>query len=244
MKLPLLPKNIARIGDNDKFSFACHSKVRCFTECCRHLDLALTPYDVLRLKNTLKISSTEFLDKYVIIEQDQEDVFPRFYLTMVDDGRASCVFVTGDGCSVYLNRPGACRAYPMGRASMRKSDSTMEEYYVLLNEEHCQGFAESERHTPLEYCRAQGLDQYNAMNDSLVPILQHEKIRNGMRLSPEQIGHFILALYDLDTFRKKLFCGTLGAAALTEKEKAKLEDDEKLLLFAIEWLKNQLFANV
>lgn len=243
MKLPLLPKNIARIGDNEKFSFACHSKVRCFTECCRHLDLALTPYDVLRLKNTLKISSTEFLDKYVIIEQDQEDVFPRFYLTMVDDGRASCVFVTGDGCSVYSNRPGACRAYPMGRASMRKSDNTMEEYYVLLNEEHCQGFTESETQTPLEYCHAQGLDQYNSMNDALIPILQHEKIRNGMRLNTEQIDQFILALYDLDAFRKKLFCGTLGAAALTEKEKAKLEDDEKLLLFGIEWLKNQLFAN-
>ena len=31
------------------FTFACHPGVPCFTECCRELDLALTPYDVLRL---------------------------------------------------------------------------------------------------------------------------------------------------------------------------------------------------
>ncbi len=243
MKLPLLPKNIARIGEDEKFSFACHSQVGCFTECCRQLDLALTPYDVIRLKNALKISSTEFLDNYVIIEHDEEDVFPRFYLTMVDDGRASCVFVKKNGCSVYPDRPGACRAYPMGRASIRKTDNNIEEYYVLLNEEHCQGFAESETQTPLEYCRGQGLDQYNTVNDALVPILQHEKIRKGMRLSTDQINLFVLALYDLDAFRKKLFCGSITAGALTKDEQAELENDEKLLLFGIKMLENQLFAN-
>ena len=165
MKLPLLPRNIVRIGDNEPFNFACHQKVHCFTDCCRQLDLTLTPYDVLRLKNRLNMTSGEFLDRYVIIEQDQDDVFPRLYLTMVDDGKASCVFVTGVGCSVYPDRPGACRAYPMGRASMRKSDNNVEEYYVLLNEEHCKGFSEPAHQTPTQYCRAQGLDKYNDMNE-------------------------------------------------------------------------------
>lgn len=243
MKLPLLPKHIARIGDKETFSFACNSKVRCFTNCCCQLDLALTPYDVLRLKKSLQLSSTEFLDTYVIIEQEEEDVFPHLYLTMVDDGRASCVFVREDGCSVYPDRPGACRAYPMGRASMRNSDNSMEEYYVLLNEEHCLGFAEPEMQTPLEYCLDQGLDQYNTMNDALVPLLQHEQVRKGMRLNKEQIGLFILALYDLDAFREKLFYGTLGTRQLTMEEQAELKDDEKLLLFGIKWLEHQLFDN-
>lgn len=243
MKLPLMPKEIARIGENEEFSFACHSKLQCFTECCRQLDLALTPYDVLRLKNALQISSTEFLERYVIIEQEEEDNFPRFYLTMVDDGRASCIFVTRDGCSVYPDRPGACRAYPMGRAVMRKSDNTLEEYYVLLNEEHCQGFAESETQTPPEYSRAQGLDRYNEINDALVALVQHEKIRKGMRLNNEQINLFILALYDLDAFREKLFSGSLDSAQPEKKDQLELEDDEKLLLFGIQWLQRQLFVN-
>ena len=105
------------------------------------------------------------------------------------------------------------------------------------------GFTEKETQTPLEYSHAQGLDRYNAMNDALVPILQHEKIRKGMRLNPEQIGHFILALYDLDAFRKKLVSGDLDATVPTQEEQLELVDDEKLLLFGIQWLKRQLFTN-
>jgi uncharacterized protein len=242
MKLPLMPKNIARIGSSEKFSFACNSTLSCFTDCCRQLDLALTPYDVLRLKNALKISSSEFLNRYVIIEQEDDDVFPRLYLTMFDDGRASCVFVNKNGCSVYKDRPGACRAYPMGRASMRKTDNTFEEYYVLLNEEHCHGFAESDSQTPLEYSHSKGLEQYNMMNDALIAILQHEKIRQGMRLSTEQIQQFLLALYDLDAFREKLRSGSLHSPHPSKQELVELEDDEKLLQFGIEWLTSQLFA--
>lgn len=243
MKLPFLPKNIERIGSDQQFNFACHNKVRCFTDCCSHLDLALTPYDVLRLKNNLNMSSAEFLEKYVIIEQQQEDVFPQLYLTMVDDGKASCVFVTSEGCSVYTDRPGACRAYPLGRASMRKSNSSLEEHFVLLNEEHCKGFTGSESQTPLEYCHNQGLETYNVFNDALIAILQHEKIRQGMRLSAEQSSHFILALYDLDTFRKKLLSGALSTDVLTQSEQRDLEDDETLLRFAMHWLEKQFFSN-
>ena len=119
------------IGANEPFAFDCHKGVGCFTHCCRQLDLALTPYDVLRLKNALSMHSAQFLDNYVIIEREDGEVFPRFYLTMVDDGNASCVFVTKDGCSLYPDRPGACRVYPMGRASMRRPDGSIEDQYVL-----------------------------------------------------------------------------------------------------------------
>ncbi len=110
MKLPVLPRNLTRVKEDEKFSFACHKNVRCFTHCCRKLELALTPYDVLRMKNGLKISSAEFLEKYVIVEHENNDIFPRLYLSMVDDGNESCVFVTPQGCSIYNDRPGACRA--------------------------------------------------------------------------------------------------------------------------------------
>ena len=44
----------------DGFTFACHPEVPCFNQCCRRLNLVLTPYDVLRLKNHLGMSSEEF----------------------------------------------------------------------------------------------------------------------------------------------------------------------------------------
>ena len=101
------------------FTFACHPGVPCFTDCCRMLELALTPYDVLRLRKATGLTSRELLENYIITEQDPGEPFPRFYLTMVDDGRASCVFVSPQGCTVYPHRPSACRAYPLGRAAVR-----------------------------------------------------------------------------------------------------------------------------
>jgi len=238
-----MPKNMVAIEENEPFTFDCHKEVGCFTHCCRQLDLALTPYDVLRLKNALDMHSAKFLENYVIIEREEGEAFPRFYLTMVDDGNASCVFVDKDGCSLYPDRPGACRVYPLGRASMRTSNGSIKDHYVLLNEEHCQGFKESCKQTPLEYSRQQGFDKYNRINDVLIPLLQHEKIRGGIQLNEQQLSLFTLALYDLDTFRDKLFSATLDIELADAAEQERLKDDEALLLFAITWLRSEFFGD-
>src|SRR5210317_1000027 len=112
------PDNVTRLCGQKPFSFGCHPKVSCFTECCRELDLILTPYDVLRLCRELLIKPADFIERYVVEELDENGVFPVLYLGMVDDGRASCPFVSRDGCRVYNGRPGACRAYPIGRGTV------------------------------------------------------------------------------------------------------------------------------
>jgi uncharacterized protein len=236
-----LPKNVRRVGSEEVFSFLCHPGIACFTHCCRQLELVLTPYDVLRLKNAAGLTSSTFLERYVIVEKEEHDTFPRLYLTMVDDGRASCVFVSGQGCTVYKDRPGACRAYPMGRAAKLKDHNTLDEFYVLLKEEHCRGFGQNRHQTPKQYCRGQGLTSYNRFNDAVAAIIQHDRIRQGMKLSEHQIETYILALYNLDTFREKLLAGHLPDVVLDATGQQELEEDEPLLLFAIDWLKNSLF---
>ncbi|MEN8200774.1 MAG: YkgJ family cysteine cluster protein [Thermodesulfobacteriota bacterium] len=236
-----LPENVTRLAEDETFSFSCHPQVDCFTDCCRELELALTPYDVLRLKQETGLSSSDFLDRYVIREQESSDIFPRFYLTMVDDGRASCVFVSEDGCTVYPGRPGACRAYPMGRAATRRDDNSIEEFFVLLREDHCHGFQETEKQTVLKYSRDQGLQDYNLFNDRVTTVLQHEKIRAGMALSREQTEFFVLALYDLDRFRRQLDAETLPGQEHYRSVQENCKDDEQLLHFGVEWLTEVLF---
>lgn len=242
MNQPLLPKNVKRIEQDAPFSFSCHPAVSCFTECCRQLELALTPYDVLRLKKACGLRSEEFLDRYVIIEQEDYETFPRFYLTMVDDGRESCVFVAESGCTVYHDRPGACRTYPLGRAAIRQPDDSMEAFFVLLQETHCRGFEERQGQTPAIYSETQELADYNRVNDATAAILQHDQIRKGMQFSADQIDQFVLALYNLDQFREVLFAGNLpDTTPLEESTRIRLEDDEELLLYAIDWLQALLF---
>ncbi len=235
-----LPDHVKRLQDDETFTFSCHPGVDCFTDCCRQLELALTPYDILRLKQETKLDSNTFLERYVIQEQEAEDVFPRFYLTMVDDGQASCVFVSETGCTVYPGRPGACRTYPMGRAAMQKNN-TIEEFFVLLKEPHCHGFLQKEEQTTKRYSDGQGLEEYNHFNDKVAFLLQHEHIRQGMTLTKEQTKLFTLALYNLDSFRKKLDEGKLPHQNSYLAHKDKYKDDKQLLLFGMNWLHGVLF---
>lgn len=245
MQPAILPPHVVPLARSETFNFSCHPGVRCFTECCRMLELALTPYDVLRLRRATGLTSEQLLENYIIVEQDAGEPFPRLYLTMVDDGRASCVFVTKEGCSVYAHRPSACRAYPLGRAVKRCDNGTREEHFVLMQEAHCKGFSEPEPHNAENYAIDQELTTYNRFNDAVVEILQHETIRGGCIPSAKQVDLFILCLYNLDTFKEMLVNGRLDQLSCSPSEKKTLQrDDEKLLLFAVDWLQQQLFARL
>lgn len=242
MKHPNLPDYVTPVTKDELFNFDCHPGVPCFTHCCRELELALTPYDILRLRKATGLHSRELLEKYVIIEQGCQDVFPRLYLTMVDDGQASCVFVSKEGCTVYEHRPGACRAYPTGRGAQKNSKGMIEELHVLLREDHCKGFEESASQNVVQYMRDQELDTYNHFNDKVAQIFQHEQIRAGKVFTKPEINHLTLALYDIDTFRERIFAGNLPEGPqLNEQDRSKLQDDEELLCFAIDWVLERFF---
>ena len=40
-------KDCARLGLDDKFTFACNPQLSCFGHCCHDVTIVLTPYDVL-----------------------------------------------------------------------------------------------------------------------------------------------------------------------------------------------------
>ncbi len=239
-----LPEHCQPIGENEKFCFACHPDVPCFNECCCQLDLVLTPYDVLRLKTRLKRHSGMFLEQFVIIEWEEGMLFPACYLTMVDDGKASCVFVKEHGCRIYEDRPAACRAYPIGRGASRQANGTITEQYVVLREPHCRGFEEQREHTVVEYFQDQELAEYNRYNDQLMKLLQHPKIQSGFRPTKAQSEQYIMALYNLDTFRQELTNGYIQMnTPLSVMEQLAMQNDDKvLLLIAIRWLIQEYFG--
>ncbi len=240
-----LSENFQQVSTDQQFTFSCHPEIPCFTECCRELDLALTPYDILRMKRHLNLSSSKFLEQYVIIEWEKEQLFPTCYLTMIDDGRASCVFVRKTGCSVYTDRPGSCRAYPLGRGASRNNDTVATESLVLIQEPHCRGFEATNDQTVSRYLLDQGMELYNRFNDMLLPLLQHPSIQQQeFRPSRQQLDQYILALYDLDQFRRKLSDGgiTLYHPLTPQQLKGFAGDDEELLLLGLRWLMQEFFG--
>jgi Fe-S-cluster containining protein len=224
-----LPGHLHPLADKESFTFACHPGVPCFTECCRDLELALSPYDVLRLRLELGISSQEFLDRYAIIEREEDDDFPRVYLGMVDDGQANCPFVTGKGCSVYGGRPAPCRTYPLGRGAWQDSSGITQAFYVLQREAHCRGFAEPVEQGVDQWIVGQGLADYYQANDMLMPLLHHEKLKQGLKPTSEQQDLYLATLYNLENFRNN----NRNLHELTDLE---------LLRCAVDWLIQQFFG--
>ena len=55
-----------RLGLDSRFTFRCHKDVKCFTKCCRGINIILTPYDIIRMKNRLGLTSDEFLSIYTV----------------------------------------------------------------------------------------------------------------------------------------------------------------------------------
>lgn len=51
---------------DDRLDFHCSAGLACFTACCRDVNIFLSPYDILRMKNALRISSGDFLDSFTM----------------------------------------------------------------------------------------------------------------------------------------------------------------------------------
>ncbi|MBI5478499.1 MAG: YkgJ family cysteine cluster protein [Deltaproteobacteria bacterium] len=132
-------KDYPRLGPDSRFRFRCHSGLDCFNRCCADVNIVLTPYDVVRLRRRLSLGSTEFMVEHTVRPFTKEQKIPVLLLKMRDDEAKTCPFVTAQGCSVYADRPWACRMYPVGVASSQTRTRAGEEFYFVLQEDHCHG---------------------------------------------------------------------------------------------------------
>lgn len=229
---------------NGGFRFACHPGVPCFTECCRDLKLLLTPYDIIRLKNRLGLSSGEFLDRYADCAFDEGRDLPMLYLQMNADERRTCPFVSPKGCTVYEDRPSACRIYPIARASrLHRVHGTVLENYFVLHEDHCRGFEEEKFWTTEEWLSDQGLKAYYESNDLWMEIITHPRLRQ-TSLPAKQQQMFYLASFNSDKFKELIFGGRfLSLFDISEAEIEGIKSDEAALLrLAYKWMKFSLLG--
>jgi Fe-S-cluster containining protein len=127
------------LGEETEIPFRCYPGISCFNACCRMADVTLAPYDILRLKGRLGLSTTDFLAKHTVPFQMDADGTPGVKLRTTDEG--ACLLLDGDkGCSVYEDRPTVCRYYPvalLNRHVAGETDTLQE--YSLVREDHCKG---------------------------------------------------------------------------------------------------------
>lgn len=104
-----ISKNRKKLEGMDSVVHNLHDKIservdclKC-ANCCRSLGPRITDKDVERIAKALRLKTSLVIDKYLRIDEDGDMVFQSM----------PCPFLGDDNyCSIYENRPKACREYP------------------------------------------------------------------------------------------------------------------------------------
>jgi Fe-S-cluster containining protein len=218
------------------FNFKCGPGVSCFTSCCGDVTIFLTPYDILRLKNRLGITSEDFIDQYTLPLTKSDQGLPVFILKMGDDPDKRCPFVSSDkGCSVYSERPWACRMFPMDTRDGEEGD---EEYFVAADPNKCRGLEENNPVTVEEWEKGQGLDVYKDIEFMFNEITSAQRIWGDHKLDGKVQNMVLLACYNTERFRKFILeSNFLKLFDFSPEEIEVLRtDDLELLKLGFKWL--------
>lgn len=237
-----VPEELEELTAEQTFRFSCHPGISCFNRCCHDLALPLTPYDVMRLCAHLGMDGENFLERYATVRTFPETGFPLPFLNMDEVDGSPCPFVGPAGCTVYADRPGACRSYPLGRGTRMGRDGIEERHYVV-REAHCRGFAAGQDWTPPRWQQSQGLESYNAFNDRYMRLMTMVQA-SGRPLEAGLSTLALLCLYQLEAFRRIIVEKKLLTHVDVEAERARaiLSDNAATLDFGLDWLELVIFG--
>ncbi|GMR17700.1 MAG: YkgJ family cysteine cluster protein [Gammaproteobacteria bacterium] len=242
---PLVPE---LLKNKDTLQFRCHKGIDCFNECCRNINIILTPYDLLRLKQRLGLSSSELLNQYTVPFEMDAHGTPGIKLKPVESGTA-CQFMTDEGCSVYEDRPTACRYYPLGLMSLRKTGETTDEQgFALVKEDHCLGHNEDRTLTIQEYREEQGVTEYDELTREWRQLILKKKSAGPSVGKPPEMSLqlFFMASYNVDQFQQFVTSPQFLATYQLEPEllEALKTDQLEVIKFGARFLKQVLFGEL
>jgi uncharacterized protein len=245
------PVQPVKLTPEDTFRFRCHRGVSCWNKCCHGADITLAPYDILRLTRHFGVRPAEFLTSFTVPAEQEAAGMPVAKLKMAgDDGKGACPFLADEGCTVYADRPAACRYYPLGLISVKLKDSeAKEDFNFLVREDHCLGHGEDHNQTVADFLNEQGVEPYEHINRGWIDILM--KLASwrpaggfmGKEPTPQARQMFFMVSTDVERLRKFVFESSFLERYEIPAEALDMlrESDEALICLGLDWMKNVLF---
>ena len=241
---PVLPN---QLDPKSKICFNCHPGVSCFNECCRQADITLAPYDIIRMKNRLGLTSTEFLKKHTVPFEMDGHGMPGIKMRTTDIDPVCLFMDEKTGCTIYEDRPTSCRYYPVALLSSRRSDEYHDEqHYALVKESHCKGHEEKREISVEDYRKEQGVEEYDLLNREYYQIILKKKSAGPAigKPSTTSFQFFFMVAFDTDRFKEFLNSKSFRSVYdITDEEFNLINDDEiERLKFGYRLLRQVLFA--
>ena len=226
---------------SDAFTFACNDTISCFTRCCRNADMFLYPYDIIRLKQHLGLTSEEFLINHTITAFRDTPNFPSVMLKMSDREGQPCPFLTETGCTVYEDRPFSCRAYPLEPAIYDNGEGGFAITNFLVRHDHCLGHGQGEKWTARQWMKDQNMDAYTAPNGAwakVASLLHSLKPAGKKGKDNPAMNMAYMASYNMDTFRRFVFESSFLQKFDVAGERLDMvrENDVALMFLGFDWI--------
>lgn len=235
----------AVLEPDSNIKFSCHKGISCWNACCKHADITLTPYDIVRLKKATGKDSSAILKDHTVPFTMDADGMPGIKLRTTNEG--ACLFMhEEDGCTIYENRPTACRYYPLGNLSMKKANQAHEnQHFVLVKEDHCKGHEEDRTLNIQDYRTEQKVEEYDQYNiEYFQLILKKKSMGPGVGKPPEMsLQLYFMACFDQDRFRRFVLSDSFKKNYQIEEELySNIEkDDIALMYFGFRLLRQVLY---
>jgi Fe-S-cluster containining protein len=203
--LPQFLVDKRQLAEGETFSFTCHPGVPCFNSCCADVNIVLTPIDVLHLARRLGMNTREFLETHTSNPITKDLQLPIVILKMANEEGKPCPFVGEQGCTVYEDRPWACRMYPLGMAlPPARAGEEPDPVFFVFEDDHCKG-----RHQPdckewtaKSWRDDQGIEERESLEAGFRDLVSHPWFIGGRTLDPKRMHMFYTACYDLSSPRR------------------------------------------
>ena len=240
---PIVP---VQLDLDSTICFACDKELVCFTKCCRSNEIILTPADIIRMKHHFNLPSDEFLRRYTIPGTLQPTELPIPVIKLDEDKDNACPFLGDDGCTIYEDRPVACRYYPVAAGLFHNQDiEDNETFFAMINEPICHGHGLGTEMTVRQWREEQGVEPYDEINSPWVDVvLKRKSMGPFVNIDDKTLQMFFMASYDLDAFRRFVFFSPfLNIYEVDEERVEKMKNDDYALFeFAMEWLRSTLYG--
>jgi uncharacterized protein len=224
------PMDQESLSLDSSFTFRCHPDLPCFNQCCRTPTVLLSPYDLLRLKQGLGITSTALRQRYTRQEIEPNSNLPLLFIDAFRSPEGGCPFLGKQGCTVYAHRPAACRLFPLTMGSRLTPDG-VEDHYFCRRLDYCQGFNGEATWTVASWMADQGFAEYDQGRREWLEILLQAGVTEEVVVDDLVQDLFAILAYDLDRFRRLVLDPVFSEAYdLTPEATEVLRTDDLALL--------------
>jgi len=215
---------------DSRFTFQCQPDLPCFNQCCQTPTVILSPYDLLRLRQGLSISSTALRQRYTRQEIEPNSNLPLLFIDAFRSPEGGCPFLGEQGCTVYAYRPAACRLFPLTMGS-RLIPGGVEDHYFCRRMDYCQGFKSETEWTVASWMADQEFTGYDQGRRQWLEILLKAGVTEELVVNDLVQDLFATLAYDLDRFRRLVLDPVfIEAYALKPETVAELRTDDLPLL--------------